>query len=57
MSARGRAGPMGPASRGPRSGPATPAPLLIQGAMTMGASTDATDDAVQAHIVAAGYGH
>jgi len=25
--------------------------------MTKGATTDATDDAVQANIVAAGYGH
>jgi len=31
--------------------------IWFEGAMTMGASTDATDDAVQANIVAAGYGH
>lgn len=31
--------------------------IWFEGAVTMGASTDATDDAVQANIVAAGYGH
>jgi hypothetical protein len=31
--------------------------IWFEGAMTMGAATDATDDAVQANIVAAGYGH
>ena len=39
------------------AGTATHTPLLIDGAMTLGASTDATDDAVQANFVAAGYGH
>jgi hypothetical protein len=31
--------------------------IWFEGAMTMGAPSDATDDAVQANIVAAGYGH
>src|SRR6185437_4266114 len=31
--------------------------IWFEGAMTMGAPPDATDDAVQANIVAAGYGH
>jgi len=31
--------------------------IWFEGAMTKGATTDATDDAVQANIVAAGYGH
>jgi hypothetical protein len=30
--------------------------IWFEGAMTMGAPSDATDDAVQANIVAAGYG-
>jgi hypothetical protein len=35
----------------------TGAGIWFEGAMTMGAPSDATDDAVQANIVAAGYGH
>jgi len=31
--------------------------IWFEGAMTTGAPSDATDDAVQANIVAAGYGH
>ncbi len=31
--------------------------IWFEGAMTLGAPSDATDDAVQANIVAAGYGH
>jgi hypothetical protein len=31
--------------------------IWFEGAMTMGAPPNATDDAVQANIVAAGYGH
>ena len=31
--------------------------IWFEGAMTLGASTDATDAAVQANIVATGYGH
>jgi hypothetical protein len=30
--------------------------IWFEGAITMGASSDATDDLVQANIVAAGYG-
>ena len=30
---------------------------FFEGVMTSGTSSDATDDAVQANIVAAGYGH